>query len=51
MAAAGKKSTYTATEVAALEDTIAKQTAEIDELKRKKSKPLSQRSLPRIPFL
>lgn len=35
MAAADKKSTYTAAEVAALEDTIAKQKAEIDELKRK----------------
>ena len=35
MAAADKKSTYTVTEVAALEDTIAKQEAEIDELKRK----------------
>lgn len=35
MAAENKKSTYTAAEVAALEDTIAKQKAEIDELKRK----------------
>lgn len=35
MAAADKKSTYTAAEVAALEDTIAKQKAEIDELRRK----------------
>ena len=35
MVAADKKCTYTAAEVAALEDTIAKQKAEIDELKRK----------------
>jgi len=35
MAAADKKSTYTAAEVAVLEDIIAKQKAEIDELKRK----------------
>ena len=35
MAAENKKSTYTAAEVAALEDTIAKQKAEIDEQKRK----------------
>ena len=35
MAAENKKSTYTAAEVAALEDTIAKRKAEIDELKRK----------------
>lgn len=35
MAAENKKSTYTAAQVAALEDTIAKQKAEIDELKRK----------------
>ena len=35
MAAAGKKTTYTAAEVAVLEDTILKQKQEIDELKRK----------------
>lgn len=35
MAAADKKTTYTAAEVAVLEDTILKQRQEIDELKRK----------------
>lgn len=35
MAAADRKSTYTAAEVTALKDTIAKQQEEIDQLKRK----------------